>query len=107
MDHAFYTRFLDRVRKELPGISRNVYVDAAGNPMLHPPLSTYPILREYWLLQHDVLDGHTLLPCLAVPTHRGGGCVWSWLTGPYSVTGLSRRCSVPPFTLAFVCCKRR
>ncbi len=56
MDHPFYGQFLDRVRRELPGISHGMYVDSSGNPMLSPPESADHILSDFRLIQHDLLE---------------------------------------------------
>lgn len=54
--HPFYTGLLNDVRTSLPGLTRNVCILPGGRPV-DRPLTEPPAIRDYHMLQHDILIG--------------------------------------------------
>ncbi|WJH33805.1 LTA synthase family protein [Paenibacillus sp. CC-CFT747] len=52
----FY-QMLNTVRQQLPGVSRNVYVNQEGQPLLELTQDQTNLLHEYELVQYDILYG--------------------------------------------------
>lgn len=57
MSDPYFTGLLGKVRDASPGLSRYVHVTAAGKPVLGEPEGSRQVLRDYGLLQHDLLLG--------------------------------------------------
>ncbi|WP_248929643.1 LTA synthase family protein [Paenibacillus hamazuiensis] len=52
----FY-QMLETVRQQLPGLTRSVYIDKAGQPSLHLNADQQELLRDYQMVQYDLLYG--------------------------------------------------
>jgi hypothetical protein len=53
----FY-QLLQAVKRELPGLTRSVYVDAGGQPLLELSDGQEELLRDYEMVQYDLLYGN-------------------------------------------------
>lgn len=70
MESWFYTGLLGQMREQVPGLSHAVCADAKGDARKGPPCEAAALLKDYGMLEYDIMAGHRYGDLSAFRLHR-------------------------------------